>query len=710
MLCTAFRVRVTGNVDLLKRGSHLVVAHCESALDGALLGLFLPGNPLVVATPEMQARLIPRLLMRWVRCIAIDPAHPIMLKDVVHHVRDGGVAVIFPQGRVTTSGSLMKTYDAAGMIAGHCGYEVVPVRMSGTLVSRYARTSGLWPKRYFPRIKITVQAPVRILLPAKTSGRTNRRERVFALQRVLQEMLGAGFGERCLFGAFVDAVSLYGRHTRIIEDARRQPESYGQMLKIALALGRLVSRETVTGETVGVLMPTISTTLSLLLGLAAHGRVAAMLNYSAGAAVMHDTCVAAGVRTVITSRSFLAALRLSDIAGKLKGTRILYVEELREALTLSDKLWLIGYALWFPRSAVPAVDPQQAAVVLFTSGSEGIPKGVVLSHAALLANMTQLQAVIDFGPDDKYFSALPLYHTFGLVACALMPLMTGTRLFLYLSPLRYRTIPELVYSSGATYLFGTSTFLAHYAQQAHPGDFASLRKVICGGEKLNREVAELWFEKFGLRLLEGYGATECGPAMALNTPLAYKRGTVGCLLPAIKYRIAPVAGIAAGGALHVRGPNLMSGYLHYEHPGVLAAPRSALGEGWHDTGDIVEIDKEGFVTVVGRTRRFVKIAGEMISLDVIERVAYLASPQHRHAAVLDHVPGQGESSVLFTTDATLDRAAMLRAARNSGTADLTSARRIVVLSELPLLGNGKTDYVALGERARKAAPAEILRA
>jgi acyl-[acyl-carrier-protein]-phospholipid O-acyltransferase/long-chain-fatty-acid--[acyl-carrier-protein] ligase len=291
-----------------------------------------------------------------------------------------------------------------------------------------------------------------------------------------------------------------------------------------------------------------------------------------------------------------------------------------------------------------------------------------------------------------------LFHTFGLVAAALMPLITGTRLFLYVSPLRYRAIPELVYTSQATYLFGTTTFLSHYARQAHAGDFQSVRKVICGGEKLTRQVSDLGFEKFGLRVLEGYGATECGPAMALNTPLAYQRGSVGRFLPGIEHRIVPVPGIAAGGALFVRGPNLMSGYLLHENPGVLAPPHSAQGAGWHDTGDIVEMDSEGFVTIVGRTRRYVKIAGEMVSLDMIEHIASLASPQHRHAANLDQSAGHGESTVLFTTDASLDRLILLRAVREFGASELLIARRIVVVSELPVLGAGKTDYVALSAR------------
>lgn len=695
LLRLVFRVRVVGDVDVLQHGPRLVVAHCDSALDGVLLGLFLPRDPLVATTAQMHLPRLARWLLRWVNYCPTDGGHRKMVKAVVQHVQAGGVAVMFAQSHAAGRGSVMSSGDAAGMLAAHCEGEVVPVRVSGTLYSRYAFTSGRWPKRFFPRVTISVQSPARVTHAEIGPVKDIRRARARAIRDVMQQLLGRVVAPRSLFEAYVDAMTLHGRHTRIMEDARRQPESYGQLLRVALALGRLVARQTADGESVGVLLPSISTTIALVLGLTAQRRVAAMLNYSAGVPSMHNACVTAGVRTVITSRQFLETLGIADIERKFQGLQVVYVESLRQSFTFADKLWLIAYAQWRPRAVVERVDAQQAAVVLFTSGSEGAPKGVVLSHAAMLANMAQLRSVIDFGPDDKFFSALPLYHIFGLVACSLMPLMTGTPQFLYVSPLRYRAIPQLVGECGATYLFGTSTFLSHYARHAQAHEFRSLRRVICGGEKLHPEVAHLWNDKFGLSLFEGYGATECGPAMSLNTPLAFKRNTVGQFLPHMEYRLIPVPGIAAGGALHVRGPNLMSGYLCSDRPGELVPPRSEAGIGWHDTGDIVEIDAEGFVTVIGRTRRFAKIAGEMVSLDAVERVAYHASPQHRHAAVLACGPVHGEGICLFTTDRTLDRASLMRAARECSVSHLAAPRSIHGVDELPQLGNGKTDYVAL---------------
>jgi acyl-[acyl-carrier-protein]-phospholipid O-acyltransferase/long-chain-fatty-acid--[acyl-carrier-protein] ligase len=275
---------------------------------------------------------------------------------------------------------------------------------------------------------------------------------------------------------------------------------------------------------------------------------------------------------------------------------------------------------------------------------------------------------------------------------------------LYTSPLRYRVIPEIAYRRDCTFMFGTSTFLGKYGREAAPLDFYSVRNVISGAEKLNAEVAVLWQEKFGLRILEGYGATECAPVLALNTPRAYRAHTVGRFLPGVEHCLVQVDGISRGGCLHVRGPNLMRGYYLYDDPGVLHPPRSAAGHGWYDTGDVIDVDRDGYVTVVGRIKRFAKIAGEMVALDAIERIAQHASPDHRHAATLEVLPGSGESTVLFTTDQALTRGALQRSAKILGSQDLAVARRIEHVAELPLLGSGKTDYVALRTLMGRARP------
>lgn len=496
-----------------------------------------------------------------------------------------------------------------------------------------------------------------------------------------------------LFQALVAATRRFGRRTPgQWEDATPGRYSYGDLLKMTLALARLTARFTKPGEHVGVLMPNVAATVALLIGLGAQRRVPCMLNYTAGAEGMQNACRVAGVRTVITSRAFVEKAQLAAQLDALKDVRLLWLEDLRRAFGLADKLWLIGYALWFPERALPDGEPEDPAVVLYTSGTEGRPKGVVLSHRALLANVAQILQIFPFGPQDRIFNCLPIFHSFGLTAGALMPLVSGAKLVLYVSPLHYKEIPRRLRETGCNTLFSTSTFLHHYARYAQPEDLRSLRYVVAGAEKLAETVRQTWRERFGIDILEGYGCTELAPVVAVNLPDTNRPGTVGRLLPGIEARILPVEGIAQGGALHLRGPNLMSGYYRPEAPAVLDPPRSAAGPGWHDTGDVAALDADGFLTIHGRLKRFAKVAGEQVCLDLTEAIARAVSSEAQHASLAEPEPGRGEAIVLYTTDATLSRERLAAAARQLGLPEIALPRRIVYRDSLPLLGTGKVDY------------------
>ena len=338
-------------------------------------------------------------------------------------------------------------------------------------------------------------------------------------------------------------------------------------------------------------------------------------------------------------------------------------------------------------------------MILFTSGSEGTPKGVVLSHANILANCNQLAARVAFSGRDVVFNALPVFHSFGLTGGLLLPLLNGIKVFLYPSPLHYRIVPEMVYDTNATILFGTDTFLAGYARVAAAYDFYSVRYLFAGAERVKDETRRVWMEKFGIRILEGYGATETAPVLAVNTPMHCKSGTVGRLLPGIEHRLEPVPGIAEGGRLVVRGPNVMLGYLRTERPGQLEPP----AEGWYDTGDIVVIDELGYVRIVGRAKRFAKIGGEMVSLGTVENGAATLWPESQHAVVAIPDERKGEQLVLITTRADAGRAELLGHFRGLGLAELLVPRTILTVERVPLLGSGKTDYGAAQRLAEASA-------
>lgn len=684
----------------------LVASNHQSWLDALLLLSLLPFPVLVVVSPAEYQGLLQWILRLFPHAV-MDQAEALSVKRLARLLERGMPVLVFPEGQPTRTGSLMKLYDTAALAALKAGAAILPISIDGLALSRFGEAVGSGKEKGRPEVRVTVGRLERAPAAPDGSLKLRRRHAALHMQRLLQGAAVSAPQSRTLFEAFLSAADRCGRTTPILEESQDPPKTYGDLVKASLVLGRLVARITRERETVGVLMPNAAATVCLLLGLGAIGRVPAMLNFTAGRLGVQASCRAARVRLVITSRRFLDALQEQGIRLDLEAVDVVYLEDLKGKLTLLDKAWLVGWALRNPRRVIADQDPAAPAVILFTSGSEGTPKGVVLSHAAILSNVAQMRAVIDFTPVDKFLNALPMYHSYSLTACTLMPLVSGTKVLLYPTPLHYHVIPELAYTKCCTFLFGTSTFLGHYARNAHPYDFHRVRVVVSGAEKLDDHVAETWLRKFGLRITEGYGTTECSPVLALNAPLAYKPGTVGRLLPNIEHRIVPVPGIARGGELHVRGPNVMLGYLFPDDPGVLKPPRSELGEGWYATGDVVEMDDEGFVSVRGRVKRFAKVAGEMVSLEAVERIARHASPEHRHAATVLVVSELGESTVLFTTDPQLNRTALLQAARKLGGHELAVARNIVPVQELPLLGSGKVDYVALQALVAGLKPSSI---
>ncbi|MBS0347465.1 MAG: bifunctional acyl-ACP--phospholipid O-acyltransferase/long-chain-fatty-acid--ACP ligase [Proteobacteria bacterium] len=696
-----FRVRLIGT-PAERHERLLIIANHESFLDGLLLGLFLPFDPVFVVHTGIAQNPFFRLALSLVDYLAVDPTSPMAMKKVIRLIESGRPVVIFPEGRITTTGSLMKTYDGPAFVAAKTGATILPVRIDGAARTYFSRLASHVPRRLFPRIMLSIQPTTRLPMPEGATARVRRRKAGEAMRQLMQELIFATRPDQTLFETLLDAADIQGRKHRLLEDLKQIEYSYGDLIKMALALGRLVARESRQGEAVGLLLPNLTATLGLIFGLTAHRRVAAMLNYTAGTEGMQTACTAAQIRTIVTSRAFVEQAKLGDKLGALRDVRLIYLEDLREKISLGDKLWLVLWALRFPRTALPAGSPEDPAVVLFTSGSEGKPKGVVLSHRALLANVAQIRAVVDLSIDDKILNALPLFHSFGLTAGALLPVLSGAKVFLYPSPLHYRVIPELAYDRNCTVLLGTSTFLGNYAKFAHPYDFYRLRYVIAGAEKLGTPVRDLWFEKFGIRIFEGYGATETAPVLAVNTPMAFRSGTVGQFLPGVQHKLVEVPGIPGGGMLHVKCPNLMSGYLRVEAPGVLQAPTSAAGDGWYETGDVVDIDVDGFVKIVGRIKRFAKVAGEMVSLEVVEKLANSSSPAAQHAASTRPDAARGETILLYTTDRSLTREHLQTAARDSGWPEIAVPRQIIAVEALPLLGTGKIDYVTLKQWAEQA--------
>ena len=483
-----FRVQVRGLENVPAQNGLLIVANHESFLDGFLLGLFLPKRATFIVHTTVLKSWWFRQFLRLTPYLAVDPNSPYAMKKVIRLLDANQNVVIFPEGRITLTGNLMKVYDGPGFVAAKTGATILPIRVDGAAESYFGRLSSEHPRKILPKVNLTIMPVTQIKQPVESApnkfltAKQKRRIAGEGMRGVMQQMLFQSQKSRTLFEAFLDAHDKFGGSYPLIEDMNEVEETYQDLLKKSLALGRIASKVSAPNEAIGVLMPNITNTIALILGMSAFNRLPALLNYTAGTAGMQNACVAANIKTVITSRKFVETAKLESVLQNLANLNIVYLEDLRAQFGMLDRAWLMGFALHYPRAAMEPQKAENAAVILFTSGSEGKPKGVVHSHKSILANIAQINAVLNFNPTDKFMMVLPIFHAFGFTG-SLLPLLNGIKMFLFISPLQYKVIPEIIYDRGCTVLFSTSTFLGNYAKYAHPYDFYKLRFVIAGAEK-----------------------------------------------------------------------------------------------------------------------------------------------------------------------------------------------------------------------------------
>lgn len=683
---------------LPKKGVY--VSNHVSYLDPLLLFAYLPGDPVFALNGHLYRNKWIRTFMKTADIMPFNPIEPGDIKELIAKVDSGRRCVIFAEGRITENGGLMKIYEAPGLVADKSKAPIIPVWISGPQYGYFSKTKGKLPHRPLPKIRITVKAPVSFKLKDDL-----RRQRDHISNEVYMLMR-----DMCFEASYNDNISLFGqlmktakvhskkgllRRPRFVEDINRVPNSYKDIIIKSFVLGKYFKRKTAPGEHVALLLPNSIATLCTFFGLSAYERIPVMLNFSVGAANMVSMCKTAVVKKVITSHLFIRNAKMEPVVEEIKkaGFEVVFLEDLRHEIGLWDK---INAFLRYKIKRVPHKEGgNKKAVILFTSGSEGAPKAVVLSHANILSNIKQMSSIETINITDTVFNALPMFHSFGLTVGTLFPILEGAKLFLYPSPLHYRVISEIVYEIGASVMFGTDTFFRGYAKIAHPIDFHNIRFMFGGAEAIKPDTRNMWVERQGIRVMEAYGATECSPVVTANNRIFNRFGSIGKLLPKVEYKIEHVDGIETGGELVIKGPNIMMGYIMPDNPGVLVP----LKDGWYHTGDVVDIDEIGFVYIKDRIKRFAKIGGEMVSLnavsDMIVRAHEADGPEFMYGVVAVPHESKGEQIVLVTNNRKVTQDTLHTFIRVNGMSELYLPRVILYHDSLPVFATGKADNVTL---------------
>ena len=693
------------NTEVLKtKGPVLLLPNHVSWWDWMLLGVCLEDDwRFVTSSATAKTSWLHRKIMVNRRTFPIDMNSPYAVKHIAEYLQKGGRLVLFPEGRLSTSGSIMKLFDGTGFLMFKTRAKVI------TAYLRRAQRLHLSPnpnrKEWFPRVSVhfseAMTAPV-----FEDISATEARSRLtdWLRERMVRQQFDTEmqFGPATLPGAIVATASQWPKHV-VMQDVTMQKVTYRRLLMGAELLAERWRDLFGAGEErVGVLLPNVNAMPVVLLSLWAARKVPAILNYTTGTAVMQSCVSLAGLKRIITSRNFVTQAKLDIETLKTGGVEFVFLEDIRTGISGGRKFAMALRSLVGSPMAVPHQRAEETAIILFTSGSEGVPKGVELSHRNVLANIRQMASVIDLMDTDRLFNALPLFHSFGLTIGLLLPLIQGNFVFLYLSPLHYRVVPSACYNLDCTVFFGTNTFLSGYARKAHPFDFRKVRYLFAGAEKLQEATTHLWMNKFGVRVLEGYGATECSPCLSANLPVHPRGGSVGRFLPAIEYRLEKVEGIGetsnskldgevSAGRLFVKGPNVMKGYLNPE----ANAKFQALG-GWYDTGDIARVDKDGFLYILGRLKRFAKVSGEMVSLTAVEDALAGAFPHYglKFAAAVVARPDEakGERLIAVTNEPRLTLEEVREAVKKRGLTNIAAPREIKVVHDIPRLGTGKINH------------------
>ena len=492
-----------------------------------------------------------------------------------------------------------------------------------------------------------------------------------------------------LYQSLINTVK-FGYQSKIIEDSLSNSVSNLGLIYKSILLGNILLRFLINNEDrpIGLLLPNIVPTVIVFFSTQYLDKTVAIINFTSGSKNITSCLKKSKIKYIITSRKFINQGNLEPLIKEIeeKSYKFIYLEDIKERLSLKDKIIAIK-DFFLNIFMLKKLNTDKNAVILYTSGTESDPKGVGLTHQNLFFNRMQVLKSLKISKKEKFFTCLPFFHSFGLGIGVLLPVLHGCKVFLYPTPLHFQTIPKIIEDTKSTVFFSTDTFLKKYIPYIEKYTFKNLNYLIAGAEKVDQSTHSM-YKKFGVKILEGYGVTEASPAISVNTKDNYKIGSVGKFMSNIDYKIENIEGYDEGGLLYIRGKNVITHYLN-----------QSKKFDWYNTGDVVRVDEDGYLYILGRLKRFAKIAGEMISLSQVEEFPKKFWPNNTSVVCSIKDNEKGEALILITDKKNPDLQKLNRFMKDEGLSNLYLPKKIKFLEEFPILGSGKIDFKKLQDIA-----------
>jgi len=709
-----YRVAAFGR-EHLPQGGFLLLPNHISFVDAIVLQLACPRQIRYIVAEEFYRKPLLHQILKVAGCIPITPRRA---KEAVRlateQIRAGDIVCLFPEGQLTRSGTLLRLQRGYELIARQAEAPVVPVWMDQLWGSIFSFQGGRffrkWPRAIPYRVTVAFGKP----LGADAADMATVREELLKLGEFCfsrRPSLNRHLAEACVRG-LKRAVT----RTHVIDGIDQSKLNRAKVLGAAAALSRHL-RTRFPDERIAIVLPASKGAVIANLAVTLAGKVPVDLNFTSGRAAIESSCERANLHVVISASAFMS--RLKDFPWP---KNVVKLEELMPRMKRQILLWwmlsiLLPARLLVRLLQIPKEGGHREAVLLFTSGSSGEPKGVVLSHRNILGNVSQFTALLDAKKDDAILASLPFFHSFGSTVTLWYPLVEGVRIATYPNPLEVAKNAALIEQHKLTLLLATPTFLRGYLRKAEPHQLRNLRLVITGAEKLPLDLAKSFEERFGQRVFEGYGLTETSPVVSVNLPepkpakpgdqvqLSSRLGSVGKMAPGIAAEIRePEAdrklSLHDTGMLWLRGPNIFEGYLR--DPKRTA---DVLRDGWFKTGDIGRFDEDGFLYIEGRLSRFSKIGGEMVPHEAIEQKIIAAlgldGQSERMIAIIGVTDeAKGEALVLLSA-VDVDLAQLRTKLQEAGVPNLWIPRRVCRIDSIPVLASGKLDLGKCKELAER---------